>query len=163
MKRESITYYRVFHIRARITVSENTTSSTSGHCRRRCLLDLLGPHKNNHFLFQLCACPIGSPARGCDPMPFILWHDLIVNGCPNVTLNSRDTAQKVHRWIRRVYIPRSDTIDRFRSIDFPTPTNASHISSLTAPNWTSISGDHPVPNKNVNSTAIRLMSRGREE
>ncbi|VDL74132.1 unnamed protein product [Nippostrongylus brasiliensis] len=33
---------------------------------------------------QLCACPIGSPARGCDPMPFILWHDLIVNGCPNV-------------------------------------------------------------------------------
>ena len=35
-------------------------------------------------------------------MPFILWHDLIVNGCPNVTLNSRDPAQKVHRWFRRV-------------------------------------------------------------
>lgn len=50
---------------------------------------------------QLCACPIGSPAyvhlrvykcifvifrRGCDPMPFILWHDLIVNGCPNITV-----------------------------------------------------------------------------
>uniref|UniRef100_A0A0K0CUN9 Secreted protein n=1 Tax=Angiostrongylus cantonensis TaxID=6313 RepID=A0A0K0CUN9_ANGCA len=51
---------------------------------------------------SLCACPIGSPARGCDPMPFILWHDLIVNGCPNVTLNSRDPAQKVHRWFRRV-------------------------------------------------------------
>ncbi|CAB3397855.1 unnamed protein product [Caenorhabditis bovis] len=51
---------------------------------------------------QLCACPIGSPSRGCDPMPFILWHDLIVNGCPNVTLNSRDPAQKVHRWFRRV-------------------------------------------------------------
>ncbi|VBB31237.1 unnamed protein product [Acanthocheilonema viteae] len=51
---------------------------------------------------QLCACPIGSPARGCDPMPFILWHDLIVNGCPNVTVNSRDPAQKVHRWFRRV-------------------------------------------------------------
>ncbi|VDK74368.1 unnamed protein product [Litomosoides sigmodontis] len=51
---------------------------------------------------QLCACPIGSPARGCDPMPFILWHDLIVNGCPNVTINSRDPAQKVHRWFRRV-------------------------------------------------------------
>ncbi|CAP26042.2 Protein CBR-LON-8 [Caenorhabditis briggsae] len=51
---------------------------------------------------DLCACPIGSPSRGCDPMPFILWHDLIVNGCPNVTLNSRDPAQKVHRWFRRV-------------------------------------------------------------
>ncbi|VDM51353.1 unnamed protein product [Toxocara canis] len=52
--------------------------------------------------FQLCACPIGSPARGCDPMPFILWHDLIVNGCPNVTINTRDPAQKVHRWFRRL-------------------------------------------------------------
>ncbi|CAK5087331.1 unnamed protein product [Meloidogyne enterolobii] len=51
---------------------------------------------------QLCACPIGSPARGCDPMPFVLWHDLIVNGCPNVTVNTRDPAQKVHRWFRRV-------------------------------------------------------------
>jgi len=51
---------------------------------------------------QLCACPIGSPARGCDPMPFILWHDLIVNGCPNVTVSTRDPAQKVHRWFRRV-------------------------------------------------------------
>ncbi|MCP9264718.1 Protein lon-8 [Dirofilaria immitis] len=47
---------------------------------------------------QLCACPIGSPARGCDPMPFILWHDLIVNGCPNVTINGRDPAQKVNRF-----------------------------------------------------------------
>lgn len=35
-------------------------------------------------------------------MPFILWHDLIVNGCPNVTVNGRDPAQKVHRWFRRV-------------------------------------------------------------
>jgi len=51
---------------------------------------------------QLCACPIGSPARGCDPMPFILWHDLIVSGCPNISLNSRSPAQKVHRWFRRV-------------------------------------------------------------
>uniref|UniRef100_A0AC35U1W1 Serine/threonine protein phosphatase 2A regulatory subunit n=1 Tax=Rhabditophanes sp. KR3021 TaxID=114890 RepID=A0AC35U1W1_9BILA len=51
---------------------------------------------------QLCACPIGSPARGCDPMPFVLWHDLIVTGCPNVTVNTRDPAQKVHRWFRRV-------------------------------------------------------------
>ncbi|VDD95978.1 unnamed protein product [Enterobius vermicularis] len=51
---------------------------------------------------QLCACPIGSPARGCDPMPFILWHDLIVSGCPNVTLSTRTPAQKVHRWFRRV-------------------------------------------------------------
>ncbi|KAL3088618.1 hypothetical protein niasHT_023236 [Heterodera trifolii] len=51
---------------------------------------------------QLCACPIGSPARGCDPMPFVLWHDLIVNGCPNITVNTRDSAQKVHRWFRRV-------------------------------------------------------------
>lgn len=51
---------------------------------------------------QLCACPIGSPARGCDPMPFVLWHDLIVNGCPNITVNTRDPAQKVHRWFRRV-------------------------------------------------------------
>ncbi|KAI6222909.1 hypothetical protein M3Y99_01482700 [Aphelenchoides fujianensis] len=50
---------------------------------------------------QLCACPIGSPARGCDPMPFILWHDLIVNGCPNITVSTRDPAQKVHRWFRR--------------------------------------------------------------
>uniref|UniRef100_A0A915LMM1 BPTI-like C-terminal domain-containing protein n=1 Tax=Meloidogyne javanica TaxID=6303 RepID=A0A915LMM1_MELJA len=57
----------------------------------------------NH-LIELCACPIGSPARGCDPMPFVLWHDLIVNGCPNVTVNTRDPAQKVHRWFRRPYI-----------------------------------------------------------
>jgi hypothetical protein len=35
-------------------------------------------------------------------MPFVLWHDLIVNGCPNVTVNTRDPAQKVHRWFRRV-------------------------------------------------------------
>uniref|UniRef100_A0A914WDY0 BPTI-like C-terminal domain-containing protein n=1 Tax=Plectus sambesii TaxID=2011161 RepID=A0A914WDY0_9BILA len=53
---------------------------------------------------QLCACPIGSPARGCDPMPFVLWHDLMVKGCPNATSagETRNPAQKVHRWFRRV-------------------------------------------------------------
>jgi len=66
----------------------------------------------------LCACPIGSPARGCDPMPSAVWYDLMTNGCPvNGSALERRQAVQVVRWYRRVNDARS--IDKCQSYTFP--------------------------------------------
>ncbi|KRZ51758.1 hypothetical protein T02_13002, partial [Trichinella nativa] len=50
----------------------------------------------------VCACPIGSPARGCDRMPKYMYDELFKNGCQNLANPTapRYPAVTVFRWYR---------------------------------------------------------------
>ncbi|KHJ41267.1 hypothetical protein D918_08719 [Trichuris suis] len=68
---------------------------------------------------ETCACPIGSPARGCDKMPKRMLRELFTNGCHNLkSPNSKlYPATPVSRWYR--HIDYEAKIDECRSYLFP--------------------------------------------
>lgn len=62
---------------------------------------------------------LGSPARGCDPMPNSLIKQLIQEGCPNATTTEtkKTFPQRVYRFYRK--IDKSRGVDECQSYVFP--------------------------------------------
>ncbi|KRZ51759.1 hypothetical protein T02_13002, partial [Trichinella nativa] len=67
----------------------------------------------------VCACPIGSPARGCDRMPKYMYDELFKNGCQNLANPTapRYPAVTVFRWYR--YTNHLDGTDECRIYIYP--------------------------------------------